>query len=101
MGYKAEPGAGAIYRYYRGTLHNKLFDQKFISNAICFNSEGSTAYFTDTKDGRVVQQGLDADGWTCGTRISARMVPSSTRKAISGTPNGVHHASLAAPPTEI
>ena len=65
MGYKAEPGAGGIYRYYRGTLH-KLFDQISISNAICFNPEGSTAYFTDTKDGRVVQQGLDAEGWPSG-----------------------------------
>ena len=61
MGYNAEPGAGAIYRYYCGALH-KPIDQLSTSNAVCFSPEGSTAYFTDTKDGRVVQRPLDAEG---------------------------------------
>ena len=65
MGYNAEPGAGAIYRFYRGELR-KLFDKITISNAICFSPDGSTAYFTDTKDGRVLQQTLDAEGWPKG-----------------------------------
>lgn len=65
MGYNAEPGAGAIYRYYRGALR-KLFDKITISNAICFDPNGDTAYFTDTKDGRVMRQALDADGWPAG-----------------------------------
>ena len=65
MGYNAEPGAGAIYRYHRGALR-KLFDRITITNAICFSPDGSTAYFTDTKDGRVMRQRLDAEGWPMG-----------------------------------
>lgn len=65
MGYNAEPGAGAIYRFYRGELR-KLFDKITISNAICFGPDGDTAYFTDTKDGCVMRVTLDADGWPDG-----------------------------------
>ncbi|WP_371168102.1 SMP-30/gluconolactonase/LRE family protein [Aliiroseovarius sp. 2305UL8-7] len=65
MGYDAEPGAGAIYRYYRGELR-MLFDNITITNAICFAPDGSHAYFTDTIDARVMRQPLDANGWPKG-----------------------------------
>jgi sugar lactone lactonase YvrE len=65
MGFQAEPGAGAIYRYYRGQLR-KLFGDITISNAICFTPDGTTAYFTDTADGRIMKQTLNDDGWPTG-----------------------------------
>lgn len=65
MGYDAEPGAGAIYRYFRGELR-KLFDKITISNAICFSPDKRFAYFTDTADGRIMQQRLDGQGWPAG-----------------------------------
>lgn len=66
MGFNAEPNAGAIYRYYRGELRT-LFNDITISNAICFAPDGRSAFFTDTKDGRVMRVGLDADGWPVGS----------------------------------
>jgi len=62
MGIEAEVHAGAIYRYYRGTLR-KLFSDLTITNAICFAPDGKTAYFTDTTTARIMKVGLDADGW--------------------------------------
>lgn len=62
MGKKAEPGAGAIYRYFRGELR-KLFDSITIPNAICFAPDGSFAHFADTVTGRVMRVTLDAEGW--------------------------------------
>lgn len=62
MGKKAEPGAGAIYRYYRGRIE-KLFDDISIPNAICFSPDGRTAYFADTKQYLIQRQSLDSDGW--------------------------------------
>ncbi|MFW2588005.1 SMP-30/gluconolactonase/LRE family protein [Sagittula sp. SSi028] len=66
MGYRLEPGAGAIYRYWRGTLR-KIFDGLTIPNAICFAPDGKTAYFADTPEGRVQRVALDAEGWPVGT----------------------------------
>jgi len=65
MGRKAEPGAGAIYRYHRGTLR-RLVDRVTIPNAICFAPDGRTAFYTDTADGRILRQSLDRDGWPDG-----------------------------------
>lgn len=65
MGFQAEPGAGAIYRYYRGALR-QLFAGITIPNAICFAPDGTTAYFTDTPDGRIMRQPLDDEGWPRG-----------------------------------
>ena len=65
MGFNAEPDAGAIYRYYRGELR-KLYNDITISNAICFAPDGKQAYFTDTRDGRVMCQSLDESGWPLG-----------------------------------
>ncbi len=62
MGKKAEPGAGAIYRYYRGELR-RLFGDITIPNAICFAPDGSFAHFADTATGRVMRVALDAEGW--------------------------------------
>jgi len=67
MGKAAEPGAGAIYRYYRGELR-RLFPDITIPNAICFAPGGAHAYFADTARGIVWRQALEAnDGWPTGT----------------------------------
>jgi sugar lactone lactonase YvrE len=65
MGIHAEPGAGAIWRYYRGELR-RIFAPITISNAICFAPDGSTAYFCDTPTKRIMRTGLDAQGWPVG-----------------------------------
>ena len=62
MGIKAEPGAGAIYRYYRGEMR-QLFDAITVSNAICFAPDGQTAYFADTPTRQIKRVALDAAGW--------------------------------------
>ena len=65
MGKKAEAGAGAIWRWYRGELR-KLFPAITIPNAICFTPDGTAAHFTDTVVGKVMKVALDADGWPRG-----------------------------------
>lgn len=65
MGKNAEAYAGAIYRYYRGTV-KKLFDKITISNSICFAPDGRTAYFTDTFKRRIQRVALDDEGWPMG-----------------------------------
>lgn len=65
MGKMAEPSAGAIYRFYKGTVH-RLFDGITISNAICFTPDGRFACFADTATQQVRRVSLDADGWPAG-----------------------------------
>ncbi len=66
---QAEPGAGAIYRYWRGTLRQIVADIT-ISNAICFAPDRSTAYFCDTVTGQVRRWALNADtGWPEGDSV--------------------------------
>jgi len=65
MGRTAEPGLGAIYRFYRGELR-KLASSITISNAICFAPDRQAAYYCDTADGRILRQPLDGNGWPCG-----------------------------------
>lgn len=65
MGKRAEPGAGAIYRYYRGRIE-RLYDDISIPNAICFSPDGRTAYFADTKQCLIQRQSLDSEGWPQG-----------------------------------
>lgn len=65
MGINAEPSAGAIYRYYQGTL-KLLFPDITISNAICFAPDRSHAYFTDTPTRQVMRVPLDHNGWPQG-----------------------------------
>jgi sugar lactone lactonase YvrE len=61
---EANPGAGAIYRWYRGELR-QLFAGITIPNSICFAPDGRTAYFADTPTQRIQQVALDQDGWPC------------------------------------
>ncbi len=66
MGIKAEPQAGAIYRYYQGEVR-LLFPEITISNAICFSPDKQFAYFVDTDVGIIQRQKLRADtGWPTG-----------------------------------
>ena len=65
MGKNAEPGAGAIYRYYEGDLR-RLFSDVTISNAICFTPDRHYAYFTDTRTRCILRQPLGAEGWPKG-----------------------------------
>ncbi len=65
MGVKAEPGVGAIYRYYKGELRT-LFPDISISNAICFPPDGTHGYFTDTPTKKIMRVALDKDGWPKG-----------------------------------
>jgi len=66
MGKSAEPGAGAIYRYYQGQVR-KLHPGISIPNAICFSPNRHWAYFADTKTGQIMRQPLaEPDGWPAG-----------------------------------
>ncbi len=57
MGKNAEPGLGAIYRYYQGAL-TKLYVNVTIPNAICFSPDRRFAYYTDTARKQVMRQAL-------------------------------------------
>lgn len=65
MGKRAEPGAGSIYRYYRGQVA-RLFDGITIPNSISFAPDGRLAYFADTAQRLVWAQDLDLEGWPKG-----------------------------------
>jgi sugar lactone lactonase YvrE len=65
MGKKAEPGAGSVWRWYKGELR-QLFPSVTIPNAICFTPDGRAAHFADTDSGKVMKVALDADGWPKG-----------------------------------
>jgi sugar lactone lactonase YvrE len=62
MGKNAEPKAGAIYRYYDGTLR-KLVNNVTITNSICFSPDGKHAYYCDTVTDKIMRIALDQDGW--------------------------------------
>lgn len=66
MGKEAEPGAGAIYRYFDGRLR-QVVPGITISNAICFDRDRGCAYYTDTPTRQVMRLPLDAEGWPAGT----------------------------------
>lgn len=65
MGKRAEPGAGAIYRFFRGEAR-RLVDGISIPNAICFAPDGACAYYADTAQQKVWRVGLDTEGWPIG-----------------------------------
>ena len=66
MGKGMEPGAGAIYRYYRGEVRT-LQSSVTVSNAICFSPDRRYAYSTDTVTQKILRWPLDAqDGWPAG-----------------------------------
>ncbi|RNC91399.1 MAG: SMP-30/gluconolactonase/LRE family protein [Oricola sp.] len=58
MGKGAEPGSGAIYRWFAGSV-DLLFDNITIPNAICFSPDGTTAWFTDTPTGKLMRVATD------------------------------------------
>ncbi|WP_172330941.1 SMP-30/gluconolactonase/LRE family protein [Mangrovicoccus sp. HB161399] len=62
MAKKGGAPVGAIWRYHKGALE-KIFPDIAITNAICFGTDGRTAYFTDTPTLKVMRVGLDAEGW--------------------------------------
>lgn len=57
-----EPGAGAIYRYYRGEMR-RLYTDITTPNAICFAPGGELACFADTARQCIMSVRLDKDGW--------------------------------------
>ena len=65
MGKKAEPGAGAIWRWYRGELR-QLFPGISIPNSISFTPDGTAAHFSDTARAKVMKVALDSAGWPKG-----------------------------------
>ena len=66
MGKRAEKGAGAFYRWYRGELR-KLHGQVSIPNSTCFSPDRRFAYFTDTSERIIRRQPLDpGTGWPSG-----------------------------------
>ncbi len=65
MGKSAEPGAGAIYRYYKGEVR-LLFHDWTIPNAICFSLDGRAVYFADTATSIIHSVALDENGWPTG-----------------------------------
>jgi sugar lactone lactonase YvrE len=66
MGKSAQPGAGAIWRYYRGELR-RLYPNISIPNSICFPAHGRFAHFADSATKKVMRVAVDADGWPKGT----------------------------------
>lgn len=65
MGKEMERNAGAIYRYYRGSVET-LFENITVSNAICFSPDKQFAHYTDTPTRRIMRVTLDAEGWPKG-----------------------------------
>jgi sugar lactone lactonase YvrE len=65
MGKRAEKGAGAIWRWYKGELR-QLFPGVSIPNSICFTPDGRAAHFSDTAAGKVMKVALDTNGWPKG-----------------------------------
>ncbi|WP_417722761.1 SMP-30/gluconolactonase/LRE family protein [Salipiger sp.] len=62
MGKRAEPGAGAIYRFHGGEVRC-LVEGVSIPNSICFREDGRLAYWADTAEQRIFRTPLDPDGW--------------------------------------
>jgi sugar lactone lactonase YvrE len=63
MGKAAEPGAGAIWRYWRGEVR-QMYPGITIPNAISFTPGGRYAHFADSAQGKVWRVALSAtDGW--------------------------------------
>lgn len=65
MGKRAEPVAGAIYRYFEGRLE-KVARHVTIPNAICFSPDRQFAYFADTAERQILRQALGPEGWPDG-----------------------------------
>ena len=67
MGKRAEPGAGAIYRWFGGELR-VIRGGISIPNAICFSPDRRFAYHADTAERIIHRQPLDPEtGWPADT----------------------------------
>ncbi len=80
MGRTAEPGAGAIYRFYEGTL-TRLRSGITVPNSLCFSPDGKFAYFADSAEARILRWPLNGDGWPVGE-------PSLFAELSYGAPDG-------------
>lgn len=60
MSKKAEAGAGAIFRFYKGQI-TELYSEITIPNAICFSPDRRFAYFADTEPSVIKRVALDAE----------------------------------------
>ncbi|MBR0556799.1 SMP-30/gluconolactonase/LRE family protein [Ciceribacter sp. L1K23] len=58
MGKSGEDEAGAIY-HVRGKSVTLLYPRVSIPNSICFSPDGATAYFTDSKAGKLMSVAVD------------------------------------------
>lgn len=67
MGFQAERGAGAAYRYKKGAL-STLVPEMSIPNATCFSPDGRTAYLSDTARRTIWRWELDQNGDPVGQR---------------------------------
>ncbi|MCX7568136.1 SMP-30/gluconolactonase/LRE family protein [Sulfitobacter sp. F26169L] len=65
MGKDHEKFAGAIHRYYRGTVET-LFSGLTVANAICFTPDKRFAHYTDTFTRQIMRVELDGEGWPKG-----------------------------------
>lgn len=61
----ADPGLGALYRYYRGEVRC-LFPGLTIPNATCFSADGRRAFFACSVAEKVWSVALDPAGWPLG-----------------------------------
>jgi sugar lactone lactonase len=58
MGIDEEPGAGAIYHFFKGGVR-VLFSDITIPNSICFSPDGAIAYFVDTPTQQLMRVAID------------------------------------------
>lgn len=110
MGKRAEPGAGSIWRYYRGELR-RLFPSITISNAISFSPDRHFGFFANSARKIVWKVALDPlHGWPRGKRRFSLISPagkatpmarSLTPMAGCGWPNGGHRGWRPMAPTAL
>ena len=58
MGIDEEPGAGAIYHFFKGAVRI-LFADITIPNSICFSPDGTVGYFVDTPTHKLMRVAID------------------------------------------
>ena len=68
MAKRGQSRPGAIYRYYKGELR-MILAPITVANAICFTPDGTEAYFSSTRDGKIYRTALDNDGWPVGDPV--------------------------------
>jgi len=60
MGWQAEQGAGGIFLYRDGKIE-QLMDNLSVPNAICFSNDGTSAYFTDSAVGHIMEVAVNPE----------------------------------------